>query len=152
VDGGGVVQDGQLWVGLIPGFEIPANATPERATSKLTITPLQPVTAIAFTTITSPWWVIYTYDGVDQSGEPFTGGGTAPYPGTSTGAQTTVLAAPGGGHFTRVVLWNWEYSWWLNGLAAPGGFFGVTSVTLRVDQATGQCPIAQSHWKNQPDV
>jgi hypothetical protein len=103
ISGGLSVSGNVVLVDSAPGSILPAGAWTETSMTSLTANFLQPVTALSFTTwIGGPWSYGYTYEGIDQNGVRFDGGGVI----VPDQWVTTTLDAPSGGYLTELKLSN----------------------------------------------
>jgi hypothetical protein len=118
-DTGGYPEPGETWAdaGVVEGgvLVVATSEFVKTAVASLEVTFLQPVKGLVFVTKTVPWNVEYSYEGIDQNGNPFSGLGVTPFDTTDKEGRstpyTTVLNAPNGGHFTELHLWNWSYGY-----------------------------------------
>jgi hypothetical protein len=121
----GVVQAGDARMLPPPKSILPPGADVYHGLYSLTATFLEPVSEVVLRIYTYPWALGYTYGGVDQKGNLFTGTGgvSADPPGSLY--LTTVLDAPAGGHFSQINFSQWDDGY------GDGSFF-IAGMTLNV--------------------
>ena len=118
----GVISSGAIWMGVSPWPVLPPslyipNRPPgpalEKVSTTLTATFLEPVRGLTFTTGVPAYYVAYEYEGFDANGSPIHGFGQSftgiPVISGSPSSYKTILDAPEGGYYTKLMLSNWSY-------------------------------------------
>jgi hypothetical protein len=133
ITGGWPSYSGNIaFVGPARGSILPTGAWANTSMIQLTAAFLQPVTELSFTMYVGSWYLYngFGFQGVDQHGVPFSGGGTFGY---APDWVKTVLDAPAGGYLTELNLWDSERTHMQDdGTPAPGSMLALRSMTLDI--------------------